>query len=340
LIENTQPIRQFFLAQAIYHALELGVFGELGAEPGQEATKLACALGLDAERLTGLLCFLQNEGYVVDEAGWRLTVKGSELPVFTAWYKMLVGGYAPTMLQLSDALRSGAPWATRDTKQVGIGSCGIGRYDAVPLVQRLLDGASDITTVVDLGCGDAGFLIDIMETEPTIRGIGVEPHLASIEAAELLRTKHKISDRLDLYHGPAADVGKLNFPDQGRGVCFMTAFVLQEMLEQDGEVAVEELLRSVFKTYPEARWIVVEMDRQADAPIMGHGLALAFYNPYFLIHTVTEQRLESRQWWTALFDRVGLVIQKLAHPDERADTAGIQFGVLLKRPDSATAARC
>jgi 2-ketoarginine methyltransferase len=107
------------------------------------------------------------------------------------------------------------------------------------------------------------------------------------------------------------------------------------MLEQEGEAAVEKLLSTTLTAYPEASWLVVEMDHRPGAPIMEHGLALAFYNPYFLVHTITEQRLESRQWWNDMFSRVGLTVLDVAYPDQRADTAGIQFGVLLSRSDSA-----
>nr|BFE70495.1 hypothetical protein GCM10020092_037960 [Actinoplanes digitatis] len=58
------------------------------------------------------------------------------------------------------------------------------------------------------------------------------------------------------------------------------------------------------------------MDHQPLAPVLGtHGLALAFYNPYFLIHAATEQRLETRAWWDDLFDRLGLTAEATAHPD-------------------------
>jgi 2-ketoarginine methyltransferase len=332
LIDNIQPIRHFFLAQVLHHALDLRVFSALAEEPGIELKALADRLDLDPQRLLGLLLFLQNEGYVVDERGWLLTGRGSELPVFAPWYEMLVGGYAPTMQQLGDVLRPGAGWAARDTTRVGAGSCGIGVYDAAPVVQQLIGSAGrEITTLIDLGCGDAGFLIDVLLEHPGLRGVGVEPNLESVERARTLRAGRGVCDRLDLFEGTAADVDKLELPALGRGACFMTAFVMQEMLEQEGETAVEEMLRNTFQAYPEARWLVVEMDYRPDAPLMAHGLALAFYNPYFLIHTVTEQRLESREWWNAMFARAGLTSMMSAYPDDRADTTGLQFGELLIR---------
>lgn len=332
LIDNIQPIRNFFLAQALHHALDLGVLETLKDTPGTDVGSLAATLELDAERLPGLLLFLQNEGYVVEEDGWRLTAKGSEVLVFAPWYEMLVGGYAPTMQQLGDVMRPGAGWATRDTTRVGSGSCGIGRYDAVPIVHSLLESAdTGIDTLIDLGCGDAGFLMDVMEPRPGLRGIGVEPNPGSIDRGTSLRAERGMNDRLKLFQGAAADVAKLELPDKGRGSCFMTAFVLQEMLEQEGEEAVESMLRDTFTTYPEARWLVVEMDYRPDAPIMGHGLALGFYNPYFLIHAATEQRLQNSDWWDAMFQRAGLTSRGFAVPDSRVDTTGLQYGVLLAR---------
>lgn len=333
LIENIQPVRNFFLAQALHHSLELGIFAELGSRPGQSAGQLAAQLNLDPERAPGLLVFLRNEGYLVDDGGWRLTAKGEALPEFAPWYEMLVGGYAPTMQQLGDVMRPGAPWATRDTTRVSEGSCGIGRYDALPLVEKLLDSSDrELATVIDLGCGDAGFLADVLDSRPELKGIGVEPNPGSVELAYALRERRGMTERLELFQGTAQDVAKLELPDGGRGTCFMTAFVLQEVMQQEGLAAVEDLLRGTFETYPEARWLVVEMDHKPTSAVMtAHGLALAFYNPYFLIHTVTEQRLETREWWDELVERLGLTRLTLAYPDDRADSTGLQFGFLLAK---------
>lgn len=46
---------------------------------------------------------------------------------------------------------------------------------------------------------------------------------------------------------------------------------------------------------------------------------------------MTEQRLQSREWWSALFERVGLTVVAEAAPDSRVDTTGLQFGMLLAK---------
>jgi 2-ketoarginine methyltransferase len=337
LIQNTQPVRHFFLAQALHHAMHVGLFAALADEPGATGATLAGHLGLDTERTEALLRYLRAEGYCVYENGWSLSTAGTEVGVFAPWYEMLVGGYASSMQQLEDVLRDGTRFASRDTTKVGEGSCGIAVYDALPLVEQLLahaDVAGAPKTVVDLGCGDGSFLMDVLAARPGLKGIGVEPHAGSVTLAEKRSAERGLQDRLQMVQGGAHTALELDLPDQGQGMCFMTAFVLQEVMKQEGQQAIEDLLVQTFERYPQARWLVVEMDHQPTAPVMStHGLAQTFYNPYFLIHSITEQQLETRDWWDKLFDRLGLVVEIAASPDPRADTTGLQFGVLLsKRP--------
>ncbi|MFD0690743.1 SAM-dependent methyltransferase [Actinomadura fibrosa] len=332
-IEHIQPIRHFFLASVLHHALRLGVFGALEDAPGTGTAALADRLGLDERRLGAVLLYLQNEDYVLDDGGWSLTGKGRDLPTFAAWYQMLVGGYGVTFQQLGDVLRRGAGYAGRDATQVGAGSTGIGVTDTLPLALELLDSAgTEPSTLVDLGCGDGAFLIEILKRRPGLRGIGVEPNPGSVERALELRARHGLEDRLEFVTATAADVAKLDLPDGGRGAAFLTAFVLQEMLEQGGEDAVRDLLAATFDAFPDTRWVVVEMDYQPDSPLVStHGMAKAFHNPYFLIHTITEQRLETSAWWRALFARAGLTAAA-ATTDPRVDSTGFEIGFLLSRP--------
>ncbi|MFI7236922.1 2-ketoarginine methyltransferase [Streptomyces cyaneofuscatus] len=334
LIDHTQPVRQFFLAQALHHAMHVGVFGALEEEPGADAGKLAKQLGLAPYRTQALLRYLRNEGYTtLEDGGWSLSAKGREVRTFAPWYEMLVGGYAPSMDQLGEVLKDGTRYASRNTTKVGEGSCGIGAYDALPLVQTLLDSAGDsLSKIVDLGCGDGSFLMDVLVARPKLAGVGVEPHGESIVLGERRRAVLGLEDRMELVKGGALDAAGFDLADGGDGICFMTAFVLQEVMQQESPEAVENLLATVFDRHPKARWLIVEMDHQPLSPVMGsHGLALNFYNPYFLIHSITQQRLETREWWDAMFDRLGLTVEAVAAPDPRADSTDLQFGVLLAK---------
>jgi 2-ketoarginine methyltransferase len=332
IIEYVDPVRQFFLASALYHSMQLGVLRALDAGPGRDTKVLADELRLDASRLGALLRYLQNEVYVVDDDGWELTAKGHEVQEFFPWYQMLVGGYTRSFEQLGDVLRGRRAYASRNTTEVGAGSCALGVYDALPLAVYLLNSVEEpVSTLIDVGCGDATFLMEILKRAPGLRGVGMDPSPGNVERGLALSAEQGLAERLKITQAGAAELEKLGLPGRGRGVTFMTAFVLQEFLEQDGEQAVRDLLATAFDAYPEAHWIVIEMDYRPSAPVLGtHGLARVFYNPYFLIHNITQQRLETREWWQQLFTEVGLSFKE-ATTDPHVDSTGLQIGFLLSR---------
>jgi len=60
---------------------------------------------------------------------------------------------------------------------------------------------------------------------------------------------------------------------------------------------------------------------------MAHPLALAYYNPYYLIHKVTEQRLEKVAFWEALFDEAGVRVCAMDRPRSADRLARPQSGL-------------
>ncbi|MFA7767790.1 2-ketoarginine methyltransferase [Streptomyces sp. NRRL S-448] len=336
LVEAIEPIRHLALAHALYTVMDNDVYDTLAREPDLTTADLAKRHDLDAERLGGLCRYLANEGYLAQyvpdaEPRWHLTDKARALAPFRPWYTLLVGGYAQTFGQLGAVLREGAPWATRDGAKVGAGSCGMSMYDALPLAGRLLDGLPrDGLTVVDLGCGDAAFLTELVRRCPGLRGVGVEPDEVSSRLAAERVAAEGLADRITIHRGRASDAGTIVLPDDGQ-VCFLTAFVLQEMLEQEGTGAVENLMRETMAHRPDAHWLVIEVDNRFDDPAtMAHALGRAYYNPYYLLHVITEQRLEKREFWDGLFERAGLCTEAFAHPDPRVDSTGLELGYLLR----------
>ncbi|MGW6742296.1 2-ketoarginine methyltransferase [Streptomyces sp. NPDC055025] len=342
LVEAIQPIRHLALAHALHTMMDSGVYAALTAEPGLTSADLAERHGFDAERFAGFCLYLANEGYLARrtggaDEGWHLTGKAAALAPFQPWYTLLVGGYAQTFGQLGDVLKKGAPFASRDGAKVGAGSCGMSMFDALPLADRLLDTLpGEGLTVVDLGCGDAAFLTELVRRRPGLRGVGVEPdEVGSRLAAERVEAEG-LSDRITIHRGRAADAAAFELPTDGT-LCFLTAFVLQEMLEQESESAVEELLRKTMENHPGAHWLVIEVDHQLDDPgTMAHALGLSYYNPYFLLHVITEQRLEKRAFWDELFDRARLDVVDFAHPDVRVDSTALELGYLLVGRDTDT----
>jgi 2-ketoarginine methyltransferase len=330
-----QPIRQFVLAQALYHFMNMGIQDRLAGATTLTIHDLSEDLNLNENRLGGFLAYLANEGFVelLTKGGVRLTAVGSTISAFQPWYTLLVGGYAQTFIELPKVLGRDGRYADRNSSQVGLGSCGISQYDALPMTRSLLDKIEGSwRTVVDLGCGDGSYLLDLCRSLPGVRGIGLDPDLDSVTTALRTAEKYGIADRVDIRVGSIPELPDL--AGEMGPFCFITAFVLQ-VLEQSGRSAIVELLKRCFGRYPDACWIVIEVDHRPDDPsVMSRGLGLAYYNPYYLIHQLTQQKLERVAFWQEVFRESGLRVLAVEHPDPTYDSLALKVGFLLARDDS------
>jgi 2-ketoarginine methyltransferase len=330
LVDAIQPLRMFVTAAALTHLFDSGLYDEL-AEP--KGISSLVAAGRDETRVITLLRFLVNEGYVREgRATFCLTDKGKSLSEFRGWYTMLVGGYGTTFLQLGDALRAGSPPATRNAQLVGIGSCAISHYDAIPLTRRLMARTPvPCRRLLDLGCGNALYLVEFCRECPEIvEAWGVEPdergYNAAVEHVRISGLEHRIKLHC---------AGALEFLDSsfdGTPDLTVLGFVLHEILGQAGEEAVVSFLNRLITRFPELHIIVIEVDDQLTNPrVMAGGLGLAYYNAYYLFHPFTSQRLASPAFWEGVFARAGLeiVAQDTTTPD--IDSTGLEVGYLLRR---------
>jgi 2-ketoarginine methyltransferase len=200
LIEAIQPIRQFALATAIFHLFDTGIYDRIDRSDGAPTAiaELARSLGQDREKLQGLFNYLRNEELVsFGDAGVVLTARGRSLSRYRAWYTMMIGGYGRTFLDMGEHLGVGTGGAGRDIVHVGVGSCGISRYDAFPLTKQLIDRMQRKPEVVcDLGCGNGMYLVEFCRYFPGLRAVGIEPNEVSCAAARSYIAEAGLSDRI------------------------------------------------------------------------------------------------------------------------------------------------
>jgi 2-ketoarginine methyltransferase len=334
LVEATRPIAAHYLAMALHHMFTSGIFDRLvaGAPVPIPVASLARDLGMDEHRLRGLLLFLANEGILtVDDDEVALTAKGRGYGEFRAWYTMMIGGYAATIQGIGAALPAGSPHCSRDGRFVGPGSCEVSRYDGIPIVRTLLaDAGVTSREVLDLGCGNGLYLVELCREIPGVNAWGTEPDEGGYEEAVALVQHTGMADRIRLRHDSAlgflADPPADCHPD-----LIVFGFVLHEILAQDGEAAVVDLLRGVVERFPRINVVVIEVaDRITDPAVMRHGVARNFWNPYYLIHYFTPQRLESQVFWEGMFAAAGLQVARLITTDPAVDSTGLELGYLLR----------
>jgi len=324
LIEALQPIRGMALAQSIHQLINSGIYQIIEASP-TSVEDIAKALKMEPSRVAGFFRYLANEDIVsLEDDVATLTAKGGGLRDFRPWYELLVGGYANTFGQITQTMSQQA-YATRDGAMVGLGSCGISQYDALPLVRQLLmDAPVSPAEIVDIGCGSGDFLVDLAKDYPGVTAVGVDPY-APVDKQTGSLVFHQAS-AVDFVRALEADGGSADWADK----LFVGAFLLQEILEQQGRATIIEMVRTILRHG--AYFAVVEVDhRPTDPSVMRHGLGQAYYNPYYLLHILTEQRLETTDFWLDLFDEAGATVVSQRTVNPKVDSTGLEFGCLLKK---------
>ncbi|WP_343211467.1 methyltransferase domain-containing protein (plasmid) [Aliisedimentitalea scapharcae] len=331
LARSLEPIRKMFLAQSIHALFNAQLFEKLKGNSTQTVTELADLSGMSSYRLEGLILYLKNEGLVDFHRGEVpfLTDLGLSLENSKPWYQLLVGGYGKTLLDLPSTLHDRNQYGSRVGEFVGRGSCGISQFDALPMTKELISALDEVPgCIVDIGCGDGSYLIDLCRTFPDAKALGIEPDDASVKVANDLIAKSDLGGRAEILKGDLELVADLDAIP--RNTVFVIAFVLQEALEQSGRSKVVEILRRLKKRHPLGKVVVIEVDRaDRDSEKMTSELGLGYYNPYFLLHRLTEQKLETPEFWNDVFSEAGWDIARQTHPETSYDSLGLKIGYLL-----------
>ncbi len=332
LVRNIQPIRHYVLAVGLFHLFQSGLFEDL-REGAIELVSYCQENGLDFDRTLGFFQYLQNEEIVaVEQHTVTLTRRGHEVGQVAPWYQMLVGGYGQTFHELGSAFRLGSDACTRNSELVGVGSCGISNYDAIPLTKELLgDANAPLNSMLDLGCGNAQYIATFCADMPHMSACGVEPSERGYLAAKKLIENAGLEERVFLHNTSAQafiDNEDIEFvPD-----VLVLGFVLHEILGQDGRDGVKSFLSKVFQRWPQIHLIVIEVENVIDeTQQMQGGLEKAYYNPYYLLHYFTNQKLVRREEWETIFTELGIDIVSRRTTNPSVDSTGLELGYLLRQ---------
>lgn len=333
LTERLEPIRQSFLAQVILGLFESGIYAALEELPSSSSA-LARRLEMDEERLLAVLSYSRHEGLVEEDGDrFRITQRLRDYAPFLPWFQLLVGGYHETLVDLQTTVRNATAYGARDLKYVGRGSAGISRHDTLPAVLQLLTDLSiQLDCVVDIGCSDACYLVTLCEHGLVQRGIGVEANADSVAQAQSYISDHGLSHRIEVLNIDAQAYFETARPAPD---CYIAAFVLQELLAQSGRPYVISLLRTMRHSNPHAHVLVIEVDFDAASRQLSRGLGRAYYNPYFLVHSFTKQRLLPRVEWKKLFSEAGYDVLATAHPPVEVDPTRLGVCFMLGRAADA-----
>lgn len=231
-----------------------GLFPRLAA--GATLGELSAELNFEPRRLQTILDSAQTMGVIKEDRGsFHLTKLGIELERNRGFFTWAIGGYSPLLESMDNFLTApGASWRPFVRGDyVAIGSDEANQGLMKSIFDRVIDKLP-AACVADLGCGNAGRLVELLRRRPELRGVGVDIDAGAIEVATRNRDDHGLSGRLQLSVANVLDTitEPPQFPDADLVMSFM---MLHDLFNidwlQDGE-----LFRLMKAAFPSAKRFV------------------------------------------------------------------------------------
>lgn len=300
---SEETIRGFYVTRAMVALFNIGFFDELAERRPVNLEAFAAQKRLDLNVLRVLCAYLFSLKVLKrDGENYTLDAKGETLVESLAGVFHMVYAYEDVFYYLESLLKQDKRYGvdiTRRSEFVAKGSGAMGKLLAFPMVHDVIS-RNKLEHVLDLGCGDATFLIDLCERDERVTGYGLDLSLEAIAAGQRRLEEKNLQDRVRLLAG---DVFKIDtLADQLPGIDAATGlYVLHEFLtESQGRVL--EVLRKFRSTFPGKPLILCEVIRHTPEELREKpGGVLEIQ----LFHGLSNQHLASREEWRALFRQAG-----------------------------------
>lgn len=321
-------VENFCLCAALKSLFTMKIYNYMHSKKKSSTQDIANSLALDPTRLEAFLLYLRNAGLVLKDSNglWSVSDKLVRMQVYQPWIEMMIGGYGITFLNLYDGLKDKNLILDRNEKYVGSGSCGISQFGALPLVKELIyKHELKCDSVLDIGCGNGNYLYSLSQMLGKIEAYGIEPSEAVVLEANNYLSKLGVSHHIKVFKGSAKDFDKV-ITEKPKVI--LICFVLHEILAQEGKQGVINFLKKIKNYFPLSKVVVIEIDEKF-SEIKNKKIEQGYYNPYFLLHFFTNQKLETADFWRNMFADIGFKILEEKKISNKLDDTGIEVGFLL-----------
>ena|SRR5947209_10015244 len=234
---------------------------------------------------------------------FKLTEGGRALTRDKGYLVWLSGGYGEPLRRLDAFLLGQKTYGSdyvRDGRWVAEGAAMLGRRDVAPEAMSLLRGIS-FETALDLGCGNARFLIAVCQAF-ACRGIGIDLSPAACQAARESVRAAGMEERIRIIQGDAFDPAAL---PPGQAQLVITFFLLHE-LSAPGRPALVDFLSSLSsRLAPGAHLLAAEV-----LPPRARTARPERFTPEFsLVHALMSQTLSDEAQWRRAFRQGGFNVR-------------------------------
>jgi len=241
-----------------------------------------------------------------DDGVFRITSLGREASRDVGYLVWLSGGYGEPLRHLNSFLRGEERYgidSVRDGHWVADGTAILSRLDVLPYALELLEVPS-FQRVVDLGCGNARFLISVCERYGA-SGVGVDIDPVVCDAAADSIAAAGLSDRIKVVAGDAVDLDAV--PELDQTQLIVTFFLLHEISSRSRDTLVE-FLRDLGSRLPNGAHLLTgeigpARERRATSD--------RFRPEFTFVHALMRQRLLTEDEWRSAFADGGFDVRKV-----------------------------
>lgn len=286
----------FALASVLASLDESGLLAALEAGPVSGAPE-----GVpDEDRLmpAALAYLAQRELAEQRDGAYELTERGRAIVKDKGYLVWLQGGYGHVLAGLGDFITGTRRYGTdveRAGRWVAEGSALIGRDDVAPHAVEVLGGI-EFHHVVDLGCGNARFLIGAAQRFG-VTGVGVDLSPEACEDAAKMIADADLTGTVVVRCGDAGDLDAI--PELRDADLAVAHFLLHEIFEHGREALIGYLTKLGQLMPKGAHMLVAEVQPASGA----HDER---WRPEFtLLHAIMRQELLDADGWHEAFTAAG-----------------------------------
>lgn len=300
---NQEIVGGYHLARVLTALLNVGLFDALAGQGRVDLAAFAEREGLRPEILSTLCDYLYASRFLDREGPYiRLSKRGRLALDGMRGSLDLLQGYDEVFGNLEPLLRGERRYGVdlvRRADYVAKGSGEVGKLLAFPLMAEALR-RHGFRRVLDLGCGDGSFLIDLCQRLPEMRGYGVDIAPTAIAAGCRKVTELGLQGRIELMPGDIFELDGLA-ARLGDVQAITGVYVVHEFLGECGERLIE-LLSRLRAAFPGVPLVLCEVIAHSPDELRARPGPVKEIQ---LFHHLSNQRLASRAEWRGLFARAG-----------------------------------
>jgi SAM-dependent methyltransferase len=291
---------------------ELGLFELLAPRAPQSLEVLSAQIGCSEARLAALLSVGTALGLLDVDGGHRycFTPTGESLRKHIGLFTWAVGGYGAFLRELSKLTADGtAQWSHLiDGSRVALGSHQANEGLMQSIVHDVMSGLR-FRRMADLGCGNAGRLIDLCQRHPMVDAIGFDISEKAIALARQNVEHHGLTERITVRKVNVLDIVedaelRLELSQIDLVMCFM---MLHDLFNTQPPASILLKLRRAF---PRARSFVIADTFRMDPPTDPNELPI-FSVGFELVHSFMGVKIHEPGDYVQAFREAGMSLRQM-----------------------------